>query len=193
MEFNPQQMTIEMWSSKPRSDWVYKPPQGIRATYAPLGITVCEEGQRSQHANRAVAIARLKTMVEEAEVQQELPDMELTKDEVYQTLKNDISHLKNQLQQLQERYDGLKHEYDEMVLIHGADPYTSLPNHERRLRMAHIQYYKSLAGDLVVECGDGYLPFYPGNQTWKSIEGITHGGVCNLIRYIGKYSDDDSD
>lgn len=66
---NPTNLLIEHWSSTP-STWDPRTPNGIKITYTPLNLVVTEESSRSQHANKQMALEKLKAMLVEMVKQQ---------------------------------------------------------------------------------------------------------------------------
>lgn len=50
---------VEAWQRE-QTAWVLRTPSGIRITHIPTGVVVEEDGYRSQHKNRDMALATLR-------------------------------------------------------------------------------------------------------------------------------------
>ncbi|GAB6071536.1 hypothetical protein JCM30760_26340 [Thiomicrorhabdus hydrogeniphila] len=64
IEINPQDITVELFSSKKRGAWSVEKDKGVRITHLPSGIRVETEEFRSQHRNRAKAMLMLQEALE---------------------------------------------------------------------------------------------------------------------------------
>lgn len=70
MDIKPEDISISEWSSKPRKrGWNLVPLNGVIVFHKPSGIQIAVDSERSQHRNKALAMAKLKkqlsTLIEE--------------------------------------------------------------------------------------------------------------------------------
>ena len=57
--FNPEDLVVLSYTTKPNGGFVHRIPQGIRAIHLPTGTVVTCETERSQHRNRHLALTEL--------------------------------------------------------------------------------------------------------------------------------------
>ena len=69
MELKPEDLVINSWSGVRKSGWSVEPDTGVSLLHRPTGAMVQVNTERSQHANKAIAMrmleAKVKTLMEE--------------------------------------------------------------------------------------------------------------------------------
>jgi hypothetical protein len=65
MEIKPEDISISEWRSVPKGSHSASPVMGIRIVHIPTGAMVCCDTERSQHKNKALAMAKLRTKLKE--------------------------------------------------------------------------------------------------------------------------------
>jgi len=64
MELKPEDLVINSWSGVRKSGWSVQPDTGVSIVHRPTGAMVQVNTERSQHANKAIAMKMLEAKVE---------------------------------------------------------------------------------------------------------------------------------
>lgn len=64
MELKPEDLVMNNWSGVRKSGWSVTPDNGVSILHRPTGAMVQVDTERSQHANKAIAMKMLEAKVE---------------------------------------------------------------------------------------------------------------------------------
>lgn len=67
MNFRPEDLRINHWSSERQGGWLLTPPKGVQVIHLPTGICIEVESERNQHQNRYLALKELQRQLNEIE------------------------------------------------------------------------------------------------------------------------------
>ena len=67
MQFSPEEIRINGWSSKRQGGWSLSSPKGVQVIHLPTGICIEIESERTQHQNRYLALKELQRQLNEIE------------------------------------------------------------------------------------------------------------------------------
>lgn len=69
MDIDPKDLSISTFSPESRGGWALYEPKGIKVIHIPTGLTVTHSGERTAHRNRAMALEKLKSALEDHLIQ----------------------------------------------------------------------------------------------------------------------------
>lgn len=73
MELKPEDLVINSWSGMRKSGWSVAPDNGVSIVHRPTGAMVQVDTERSQHANKAIAMKMMESKVETLLVERARP------------------------------------------------------------------------------------------------------------------------
>lgn len=131
MKLDPNDLHISTYPEHPKGAWSNKPDVGIRISHIPTGIVATCATERSQHANRAIAMAKIKNRIDEYQSQLKAATLDLPERilggivnnlSLYQIATSIVKHYPNiTLMEFRAIYDAQKAHYDQAMLEYYGD------------------------------------------------------------------------